>query len=165
MTSDLPLLSYIGTFQFLTNTRDMINKSVKQVTSISKHYGLLSNTSDIKIQWPGAVFKVPDLFQWVVVASGSNHLEDIYKAPDNVLSFSDASAEVKSISESCSVCKTAHRHTGNSIWLYARIQYQRKPTPCTNSTHTAYSIASTSSPGSLRWSSDGLQRIYSSQWR
>ena len=35
ITSDLPLLSYLGTFQFLTNTKDMINKGVKQVT-ISK---------------------------------------------------------------------------------------------------------------------------------
>jgi hypothetical protein len=38
MTSDLPFLSYFGTFQFLTNTTDMVNKSIKQVT-ISKQYG------------------------------------------------------------------------------------------------------------------------------
>ena len=32
MTSDKPFLSYFGTFKFLTNTKDMINKSVNQVT-------------------------------------------------------------------------------------------------------------------------------------
>jgi hypothetical protein len=81
----------------------MINKCAKQVT-ISKHYGLLWNTSDIKTQRPGAVFKVPDLFEWVIVASASKHLEELYKAPDNVLSFMDAVIEVSSICESCSVC-------------------------------------------------------------
>jgi hypothetical protein len=70
---------------------------------------------NIKIQWPDAVFKVPDLFQWVIVATGSKHIEDLYKAPDNVLSFMDAVIEVSSISESCSVCKTVHRHTATSI--------------------------------------------------
>ena len=96
MTSDLPILSYLGTFQFLTNTKDMINKSVKQVV-ISKQYGA-HLTSNFEIQWPGAVFKVPDLFQWIVVASGSKHLEDIYKAPDKVLSSMKPIEEVSSIS-------------------------------------------------------------------
>ena len=89
----------------------MINKGVKQVT-ISKQYW---STSHIKIQWPGALFKVPDLFQWVIVATGSKHLEDIYTAPDSLLSSMDANVEVILVSESCSVCKTAHRHTGTSI--------------------------------------------------
>jgi hypothetical protein len=46
MTSDLPFLSYLGAFRFMTDTGDMINKSVKQVT-ISKQYGahLKSNFS------------------------------------------------------------------------------------------------------------------------
>ena len=44
------------------------------------------------------MFKVPDLFQWIVVTSGSKHIEDLYKAPDNVLSFMDAIVEVSSIS-------------------------------------------------------------------
>ena len=38
MTSDLPFLSYFGTFRFLTNTSDMLDKGAKQVT-ISKQYG------------------------------------------------------------------------------------------------------------------------------
>ena len=38
MSSDLPLLSYLGTFQFLTNARDTISEGVKQVV-VSKQYG------------------------------------------------------------------------------------------------------------------------------
>ena len=57
------------------------------------------------------MFKVPDLFQWAIVATGSKHIEELYKAPDNALSFDDATIEVSSISESCRVCKTAHLYT------------------------------------------------------
>ena len=46
MTSDLPLLSYLGTFQFLSNSRDMINKGVKQVT-ISKQYKALLTSNSV----------------------------------------------------------------------------------------------------------------------
>ena len=104
MTSDLPLLAYLGTFQFLSDSRDMMNKGVKQV-AIPKQIWSISH---IKNQWPGAVFKVPDLFQWIVVATSSKHIEDLYKAPDNVLSSMKAIDEVSSIYESCSVCKIAH---------------------------------------------------------
>jgi hypothetical protein len=50
-------------------------------------------------QWPGALFKVPDLFQWIVVVIGSKNVEDLYKAPENVLSSMGALIEVSSISE------------------------------------------------------------------
>ena len=67
-----------------------------------------------KIQWPDAVFKVPHLFQWIIVPTGSKHIEDLYKAHENVLSSRDAFLEVSSISKSCSICKTAYRHTATS---------------------------------------------------
>lgn len=51
----------------------------------------------LQIQWPGAVFKVPDMFQWIIIATGSKHLEDVYKASDNVLSSMKAIEEVSSI--------------------------------------------------------------------
>ena len=38
-------------------------------------------------QWPTAIFKVPDIVQWIVVASEPRVIEDIRKAPDSVLSF------------------------------------------------------------------------------
>ena len=66
------------------------------------------STSHIKIQWPDAVFKMPDVFQWIVVATGSKHLEDIYKVPDNVLSNLEAIGDVRSIFESCIDCSSTH---------------------------------------------------------
>jgi len=77
VTSELPLLSYLGTFQFLTNSSDMINKGVKR--------------------WPGAVFRVPDLFRWNLIATGSKHLEELYKAPENLLSSMKAIDELLQI--------------------------------------------------------------------
>jgi hypothetical protein len=100
MTSDLPFLSFLGTFQFFTNSRDVMNKSVKQVSIPSKYIEHIS----LQIQWPGALYKVPDLFQWIVVATSLKHIEDLYKAPENVLSALEPIEEVSSISESCRVC-------------------------------------------------------------
>lgn len=40
------------------------------------------------------MFRVPDLFQWVVVATGPKHLEELYKAPDTVFSSIEAIIDV-----------------------------------------------------------------------
>ena len=111
MISDLPFLSYLGAFEFYKNSSGIIKQGAKQVT-ISKQYG--AHLTFFKIQWPGGVFRVPDLFQWVVIATGSKHTEDIYKAPDNVLSSIKAIEEVSSIFESCSDFTSTHRHTATS---------------------------------------------------
>ena len=82
----------------------MIDIGVKQVT-ISKQYG--AHSSLIKIQCQGALFKVSDLFQWIIIVSSSDHLEDLYKAPDSILSFMNAIIKVNSILRS--ICKTVLR--------------------------------------------------------
>ncbi|KAF8816993.1 cytochrome P450 [Phlegmacium glaucopus] len=74
VSSDIPPFSYFGTFRFLRNSTDTINKGVKK--------------------WPDHMFKVPDLFQWIVVATGPKHIEELYKAPDHVFSSFDALAEI-----------------------------------------------------------------------
>jgi hypothetical protein len=38
------------------------------------------------------------LFQWTIVATGSQHLEEIYKAPETVLSSMDAVIDVRVLS-------------------------------------------------------------------
>lgn len=58
------------------------------------------------------MFKVPDLFQWVIIATGSKQIEELYKAPENILSSVDANVEASSIS--CDVlqdCSRTHAHT------------------------------------------------------
>ncbi len=37
-------------------------------------------------QYCGAVFKVPMLFRWAIMVSGPDKIEDIRRAPDDVLS-------------------------------------------------------------------------------
>ena len=71
------------------------------------------------------MFKIPDMFHWIVVATGSKHIEDIYKAPESVLSNSGPIEEASSIFESSTIFKTAHRHTANSNSIYARPHHHR----------------------------------------
>jgi len=45
-------------------------------------------------QWP--VFKIPDLLHWIVVVTEPSMVEEIRKAPENLLSFIDALDDVSS---------------------------------------------------------------------
>ena len=45
-------------------------------------------------QWPNKMFKIPDLLQWIVVATEPSIIEEIRKAPEDVLSAMDALEEV-----------------------------------------------------------------------
>jgi hypothetical protein len=42
------------------------------------------------------MFKIPDLLHWIVVATEPSMIEEIRKAPEDVLSFVDAVEEVSS---------------------------------------------------------------------
>jgi hypothetical protein len=41
------------------------------------------------------MFKIPDLLHWIVVATEPSMIEEIRKAPEDVLSFMDALEEVR----------------------------------------------------------------------
>ena len=45
-------------------------------------------------QWPNKMFKIPDSLQWIVVATEPSIIEEIRKAPEDVLSAMDALEEV-----------------------------------------------------------------------
>jgi len=45
-------------------------------------------------RYPGQAFKVATISRWVVVLNGKQHMEDIRKAPEDVVSFRQAIAEV-----------------------------------------------------------------------
>jgi len=47
-------------------------------------------------QWPNAMFRIPELLEWVVVAHEPKVIEEIQKASVNVLSSADAFSEVSS---------------------------------------------------------------------
>ncbi|KXN83236.1 Ent-kaurene oxidase [Leucoagaricus sp. SymC.cos] len=44
-------------------------------------------------KYPGQPFKVATMSRWIVILGGSKHLDELRKAPDNVLSFREAAAE------------------------------------------------------------------------
>ncbi|KAF9237107.1 cytochrome P450 [Melanogaster broomeanus] len=46
-------------------------------------------------KYKGAPFKVSKLYRWVVVVSGRQHLEELRKAPDDELSFQEATNEME----------------------------------------------------------------------
>lgn len=53
-----------------------------------------SFTYVFSLQYPGQPFKVPTMSRWIVVLNGTQHVEDVRKASDDVLSFQKAIAEV-----------------------------------------------------------------------
>lgn len=57
----------------------------------------LTNSGFLYLQYPNRPFKVAAISKWVVVLSGKQHIDDIRRAPDEVLSLVEAIAEVKSL--------------------------------------------------------------------
>ena len=80
---------------YLLDARKVINANLKKV-SILCSYDLLQAMLREVSQWPNRMFKIPDLLQWIVIATEPSMIEEIRKAPDDVLSFMDALDEVSS---------------------------------------------------------------------
>jgi hypothetical protein len=47
------------------------------------------------LKYPNQPFKIAAMSKWVVVVSGKQYIDDIRKAPDEVLSLVEAIAEVR----------------------------------------------------------------------
>ena len=93
--SDLPLFSYIGTLNYLLDSRRVLSDGVKKVSfcvTPSPLQAILRSLS----QWPSGWFKVPAMLQWHVVATEPRVIEEIRKAPDSVFSSQEAIEEVSS---------------------------------------------------------------------
>ncbi|KAF9038680.1 cytochrome P450 [Panaeolus papilionaceus] len=72
--SSLPLLSHIHAVKFFISAGRMVNDGI--------------------MKGSGRLFKVPDFLQWIVVAGDRQSLEDIRKAPEHVLSATQAMSEL-----------------------------------------------------------------------
>lgn len=53
------------------------------------------NPSHFAVQYPNRVFKIAAISKWVIVFSGKQYIDDICRASDDVLSFTEAVEEVK----------------------------------------------------------------------
>ena len=51
-------------------------------------------------QWPNAMFKVPDLLEWLVLVHEPKVVDELLKAPEDVLSSLRAVDEVSSLPSS-----------------------------------------------------------------
>ncbi|KAI0673763.1 cytochrome P450 [Trametes maxima] len=71
--SSLPFLSFVGAFNFMLNSKKLIQEGYR------KYYG--------------SVFKVPLLDQWVVIVSGPKMVDELRRRPDDELSFMEGVAD------------------------------------------------------------------------
>ncbi|KAJ3504346.1 hypothetical protein NLJ89_g7978 [Agrocybe chaxingu] len=71
---DTPLISYYGAYKFLVDARGIINSGMER--------------------FPNAMFKVADMFQWMVVITDPKTVDEVRKLPDNVASSSEANDEI-----------------------------------------------------------------------
>jgi len=93
-------------------------------------------------QWPNAIFKIPDMLQWLVVITESRVIEEIRKAPENLLSFMDSLDEVSSFRSSprCSTNGNVSRHFRSNTPLGG----------ISARTHTTSLLSEPNSPGLYR---------------
>ena len=93
----LPLLSYIGALRSFTNAVDIVQEGY---TKVSLHawlvavLGLLG--SRLNAQYKGRCFRYAELGHWRVLVTSPEAVEELAKAPEDVLSFHAASFDVSS---------------------------------------------------------------------
>lgn len=59
--------------------------------------------SNFHLQWPKSLFKVPNLFEWIVIAGEPALIDEICKAPEYRLSADAAVKEVKAIDDNATM--------------------------------------------------------------
>ena len=84
--SDLPLLSLWTTFRYITDARGVLDAGMRKV-SCQK---LNSNQYLHMNQWPRRIFRVPTLSGWEVVLTEPSVIDELRKAPDNIMGASEA---------------------------------------------------------------------------
>jgi len=89
--SDLPLLSLWTTFRYITDARGVLDAGMRRVSrqKLNPNKYLHMN------QWPRRIFKVPTLLGWEVVLTESSVIDELRKAPDNVMGAIEAFEHVR----------------------------------------------------------------------
>ncbi|CAL1702998.1 unnamed protein product [Somion occarium] len=73
VTPTAPILSFYGVFKYFTHSREMIQEGYDK--------------------YKGRAFKIPEVFRWMVIVTGPKLIEELRKAPDDTLSFEEATRE------------------------------------------------------------------------
>ena len=94
--SSLPLLSFLGGFNFLLNSKRLLQEGYRKVNTSSTGLGIDSYVTPVtRLQYYGSVFKVPLPEQWILIVSGPKMVEELRKRPDDELSFSAGVEDVR----------------------------------------------------------------------
>jgi hypothetical protein len=115
--------SWLAGFKYLTNALDVMQEGYDKVSLVLWTFHARSFTW---FQHKPAPFKVAELFHWIVVISSREHLEELWRAPDDTLSFAEAlndastyflwggwTGNLCSMSPTATLCR-AHDGTRNS---------------------------------------------------
>ena len=89
-----PILSYFSALRFLFNGLPMLKCGYEKV-NISAFLPLFQADPTSDSQSRRSLFKIATFRRWIVVVSGPEVIEDIRKAPDDVLSMEASSIEVR----------------------------------------------------------------------
>ncbi|KAI0033518.1 cytochrome P450 [Vararia minispora EC-137] len=81
-----PILSWLSALKFLGYAREMIMEGYEKAR-FSPSLCIRARLHLAVLQHKPGVFKIPVMDGWLVVAAGRQEIEDISKAPDNMLSF------------------------------------------------------------------------------
>jgi hypothetical protein len=91
--SDLPLLSLWTTFRYITDAQGVLDAGMRKVSRQK-----LKSTQYLRMnQWPRRIFKVPTLLGWEVILTDPSVVDELRKAPDSVMSASEASDIVRAL--------------------------------------------------------------------
>lgn len=92
--STLPLLSLIGTVQFVRNAKVLIETGTKKVAYSFFQWIFCAGMLNRCWQWPHRLFKIPTEQDWLVIVTNPRLIEELSKAPEEVLSATLAFNEV-----------------------------------------------------------------------
>ena len=136
----LPLLSYIGALRSLTNAVGIIKAGYAKV---SLRAGLVavrgSHYPCLATQYKGRCFRYAELGHWRVLVTSPEAVEELAKAPEDVLSFHAASIDVSHLAhpQSPSDAKWARAVDPDPVHLGPRRRAEPVPPPSDSETSRA----------------------------
>jgi hypothetical protein len=88
------LMSFIGAVEFLFNAPGIVQRGYNQVSLRVQEPPFLVLNANSVWQHRHSIFKLPNFSRWTVVVTGSKFIDELRKAPEDVLSFAEATDEV-----------------------------------------------------------------------
>lgn len=88
------MLSFIEAVETLFNSRNVVQRGADKVCDLDACTVPYLNFNPRTTQYRHSIFKIPEFGRWKVVVSGSKFIEELRRAPEEMLSFHTAVNEV-----------------------------------------------------------------------